>query len=59
MLKYKCTRCECELLEVRYRYGYNNRYRYAVCRDFGHGNRLDVPTYIPEEQIERYLDAKV
>ncbi len=58
MLKYKCSVCGCKRLEVRYRYGYNNSYRYAICNDFGHGNRIEVPDYIPTDQIERYLIAK-
>ncbi len=59
MPKYKCSICGCEQREVRYKYGFNNMYRYAVCNAFGHGDILDVPDYIPDEQIGRYLDAKV
>ncbi len=59
MLKFKCSQCECGYVELRYRYSYYDRYYYAVCRDFGHGNRVEVPVYIPDEQVERYLNAKV
>ncbi len=59
MQKFECDQCGCKKLDVRYRYAYHNNSRYAVCEDHGHGNRLDVPYYIPNEQVERYLNAKV
>ncbi len=55
--KFKCTVCGCKYIEVRYKYGYKHKFRYAVCRDFGHGNRLEIPFYIPDKQVERYLAA--
>ncbi len=59
MQKYKCEHCKGENIFLQEYDFPSGRYRYRVCTTCRNGDDIGVPSYIPNKQVERYLNAKV
>ncbi len=56
----KCKKCESQNFSFIDRYSWpDDKYHICHCNICNYSDIFLVPNYIPKEQIERYLNAKV